>query len=184
MSKNCIDDALDGGGGVDDDPVLWLVFFCPVEPHHEVPGSWLSAPLVIRPGVETRLQRLKIDLKKEDAIEEIYEPVVVPGTAAKERSGVTLARYQSSDLFDVPDMMPVGKALRWFTGLWVALIGQDPVTMDDLVTTPFKRLADSGFSGAGNAFDQVVLNAHIPFPLERHRPSFRAASALLQHTER
>ncbi len=37
-----------------------------------------------------------------------------------------------------------------------------------MVAAPSQLVADRGFAGAGNAFDQVVFDTHVPFPIEKH----------------
>ena len=99
----------------------------------EFPIGWRSGPLVFRSQGKSREHRVQIDLKKENAIEQIDEAVKIPGTAAKERYAVTLIGHQTSNLIDVPDAMLVGEAIQGLTGYWIALISQLIVTMDDMV---------------------------------------------------
>ncbi|CCM76021.1 hypothetical protein BN77_3209 [Rhizobium mesoamericanum STM3625] len=37
---------------------------------------------------------------------------------------------------------------------------EDPVTVDDMVTTPLQFRSDRRFSSAGTAFDQILLDSH------------------------
>jgi hypothetical protein len=51
-----------------------------------------------------------------------------------------------------------------FAGLRIAVIGELPVAVDDVVATPLQFFGHRGLAGAGDAFDQVVSNAHCtPF---------------------
>ena len=47
-----------------------------------------------------------------------------------------------------------------FTSFRVALIGQFVVTVNGMIAAPLQFFADRSFAGAGNAFNQIVPNAH------------------------
>lgn len=87
----------------------------------------------------------------------------VTGAAAEEGDWVGGVGDQGSDLVDRPNPVrvtpgdAVRDAFRWsgqcLACLGVADIGQDPVTMDDVVAAPFQFGSDRRFSRAGTAFD-------------------------------
>jgi hypothetical protein len=47
--------------------------------------------------------------------------------------------------------MLAGAIIQGLAGFWIAKIGQLPITVDAVVTTPLQFIADRGFTGAGNA---------------------------------
>ena len=71
--------------------------------------------------------------------------------------------HQRSDLIYVPNMVLVGKPMHGFARLWIALISQLSVTIDGMATAPPQFVADGRLAGAGNAFDQIVSDAHPMF---------------------
>jgi hypothetical protein len=60
---------------------------------------------------------------------------------------------ECSDFLNVPDpaAMLAGAIIQGLAGFWIAKIGQLPITVDAVVTTPLQFIADRGFTGAGNA---------------------------------
>ena len=94
-----------------------------MQSHNEFPFTRSSAPFVFRSDGKTPVQRVQIDFKNENSIEEIDETVEIPGTATKERGCMILVGHQSANLIDIPDMMLVAGAVQRLTGFWVALIG-------------------------------------------------------------
>ena len=67
---------------------------------------------------------------------------------------------QGSHSSHMPNMVLVRAAIRWFTSIRIALIGQFIVTIDSMVTAPLQFFANRRFAGAGNAFDQIISDAH------------------------
>ena len=51
-------------------------------------------------------------------------------------------------------------AIRRCTSFRIALISQFTVTMNGMVAAPLQFVADCSFAGAGNAFNQIISNAH------------------------
>ena len=60
-----------------------------------------------------------------------------------------------------------GATINGLAGFWIAPIGQFPVAVDGVVAAPLQFVADRGFTGAGNAVDDVVLDTHVPFRMKR-----------------
>ena len=60
----------------------------------------------------------------------------------------------------MPNVVLVSEVIRRFTSFRIALIGQFPIAMNGLVATPLQFIADRCFAGAGEAFDQIISNAH------------------------
>jgi hypothetical protein len=54
----------------------------------------------------------------------------------------------------------VCEAIRRFTSFRIASISQFAVTMNGMVAAPLQFIADLSFARAGNAFNQIVSNAH------------------------
>src|SRR2546421_698488 len=52
------------------------------------------------------------------------------------------------------------RPLQRVTGLGIADIGQLPVTVDDVAAAPPQFFGHRGLAAAGNAFDQIVPDAH------------------------
>jgi hypothetical protein len=77
----------------------------------------------------------------------------------------------------MPDVALVSEAIRRFTRIRIALIGQFPVTMNGLIAAPLQFSADRSLTGAGNAFDQIVPPAHSGAVL--HAPGERSRHAEL-----
>jgi len=60
----------------------------------------------------------------------------------------------------MPNVVFVCEAIRRFTSFRIALISQFAVTMNGMVAAPLQFIADRSFAGAGNAFNQIISNAH------------------------
>lgn len=74
VTNDLVDDARDRGGGVDYNAVFWDVFLRLVPSHDAVSLRWLAAtPLVVRPLVKSPVQRVKVNFKHEDAVEQSYK---------------------------------------------------------------------------------------------------------------
>jgi hypothetical protein len=82
---------------------------------------------------------------------------------------MVLIGHQSADLLNVPHpgTMRSGATMNGLAGFWIAPIGQFPVAVDGVVAAPLQFVADRGFTGAGNAVDDVVLDTHVPFRMKR-----------------
>ena len=57
----------------------------------------------------------------------------------------------------------VERLFQRFPRLWIAPIFQLPITMYDMVTAPLQFFSNRSFAGAGNAFDQIISDAHPVF---------------------
>src|SRR5580658_6986609 len=57
----------------------------------------------------------------------------------------------------------VERLFQRFPRLWIAPIFQLPITMYDMVTAPLQFFSHRSFAGAGNAFDQIISDAHPVF---------------------
>ena len=60
----------------------------------------------------------------------------------------------------MPNVVLVREAIRRFTSFRIALISQFIVTVNSMIAAPLQFFADRSFAGAGNAFNQIVFNAH------------------------
>ena len=60
----------------------------------------------------------------------------------------------------MPNVVLVCEAFHRFTSFGIASISQFAVTMNGMVAAPLQFIADRSFAGAGNAFNQIVSNAH------------------------
>jgi hypothetical protein len=60
----------------------------------------------------------------------------------------------------MPNVVLVPAAIQRFTSFRIALISQFIVTINSMVAVPPQFFADRGFAGAGNAFNQIISNAH------------------------
>ena len=76
LTKDLINDARDGRGGVDDNTVFRNVFFRLMRSHTEFPFFWFSTPVIwisaaslVKPPVHC----VKVDFKDKDAVKYIYE---------------------------------------------------------------------------------------------------------------
>ena len=122
------------------------------------------APLVVRPGVKPSRQCSGIGFQYKDAIEQVDELRVVPGTAAEKRHWLVLVPYKCFHGVHIPDVVSVhGGACdsrNRFTCLGIALVGKLAVAVDGVVTPPPQLIADRRLAGAGAALDEVVLSAH------------------------
>ena len=130
----------------------------------------VSAKLVCRSEGKTPVQCTDVDVQNEHRIEPVNEVAEISRAAAEERPRVTAVREQGFDLLYIPNvvLVPPVDAVRSvragvepFTGLWITQIGQFLVAVHDMVTAPPQLLGHSGFAGAGDAFDQVVFDAHF-----------------------
>ena len=166
MLKNGVDDACKGCRGVDADGVRGQAFVCRMlEARKGFAFACRSAPRVCRSGGKPPVQRLQIDRKHEHAIPQIGEPVGIPGTTAKERCRMGVIGHQRADRRNVPHpgTLRSGAPRNGLAGVWIAPIGQFAVAVDGVVAAPLQFVADRGFTGAGNAVDDVVLDTHVPF---------------------
>ena len=168
--KNSVDDACKGCRGVDADGVRGQAFLCRMlESRKGFAFACRSAPRVCRSGGKTPVQRSQIDRKHENAIPHIAETVGIPGTTAKEGCRMGVIGQQSADRRNVPHpgTLRSGAPRNGRAGFWLAPIGQVPVAVDGVVAAPLQFVADCGFTGAGNAVDDVVLATHVPFRMKR-----------------
>src|SRR3954465_12643727 len=80
-----------------------------------------------------------------------------------------LIGHQRADLRNVPHpgTLRSGAPSNGLAGFWLAPIGQFPVAVDGVVAAPLQLVADRGFTGAGNAVDDVVLGTHVSFPIRQ-----------------
>lgn len=60
----------------------------------------------------------------------------------------------------MPNVVLVCEAFRRFASFGIASISQFAVTMNGMVAAPLQFIADRSFAGAGNAFNQIISNAH------------------------
>ena len=127
----------------------------------EVPFRWLSAgPLGVRSLVEPPIHCVEVDLKDKNAVEYIHKLCEIPRTTAEKRYRFILVGDQGFYFIYVPNVVLVYDAIRRFTGFRIALISQFVVTMNGMVAAPLQFIADRRFAGAGNAFNQIISNAH------------------------
>src|SRR3954466_13122051 len=97
-----------------------------------------SSPLGFRSGGKTPVQRIPIDRKHENGIEQTDEAVGIPRTAAKECCRMGVIGHQSADLRNVPHpgTLLISAFINGFPRFWIAPIGQFPVTVDGVVAAP------------------------------------------------
>jgi hypothetical protein len=145
--QDVVDNAGEGGGGVNDDPVGGVLSRL-MQPLDELALRRPSAKLVRRSLLEPSPQRLKINLKDEDGVEQVDERGEVPGAAAEERRRLVLVGRQGSDLFDAPEMVLVGPSRHLSPGGWITLVGELAVTVDGLVAATLQLIADRRLAGA------------------------------------
>ncbi|QSW22813.1 hypothetical protein J0664_18845 [Rhizobium leguminosarum] len=118
------------------------------------------------------IESREIDVENENPVEHIDKAGEISRAAAKEGDGVVVIGDHGFDFVDIPNVMLVhpsdsvgqalmGKPIQRFTSLGIADIRQFPVTVDDVITAPLQLFRHRGFAGAGNAFDQIVLDAHF-----------------------
>lgn len=70
-TKDLINDAREGRGGVDYNTVFWNVFFRLMRSHNEFPFAWSSAPVIwVQPTslVNPSVQCVEVDFKDKDTI--------------------------------------------------------------------------------------------------------------------
>lgn len=97
-----------------------------------------------------------------------------------------MVREQGLDPVDIPDVVGMPEnyiqgpvlntrsTIQRFTRLRIALIGQLSVAVNDMITAPLKFAGDRRLASAGNAFDQIVSDAH---PIASGRSPRRKAVA-------
>lgn len=71
LTKDLINDAREGRGGVDYDTVFRNVFFRLMRSHNEFPFAWSSAPVIwVQPAslVDPPVQCVEVDFKDKDAV--------------------------------------------------------------------------------------------------------------------
>lgn len=86
---------------------------------------------------------------------------------------MSVVREQGLDPVDIPDVVGMSEnyiqgpvlntrsTIQRFTRLRIALIGQLPVAVNDMITAPLKFAGDRRLASAGNAFDQIIPDAHF-----------------------
>ena len=167
MSEDIVDDTWDGTRRVDID-ADGKIFPGMMVTDHQRPLGRLEARL-IWPPIQSSVQGLNVYIEHENLVEKVQEFVEIARAATEEGGGMGGVGSNSADLVDAPD--PVGvspnnavRAFGWpcecLARLGVADIGQDPITMDDMVAPPLHFGSDTHFPSAGTAFDQIVLDSH------------------------
>jgi hypothetical protein len=73
LTNDLVNDARDRCGGVDHDTVFRNVLLRLMQSHNEFPFRLFSAPLIFRSLVKPPVQCVKVDLKYENAVKQIYE---------------------------------------------------------------------------------------------------------------
>lgn len=131
--------------------------------------SWVACDTLIEPSI----QCLKVgDLKNKDAVKQIGKAGEISRTAAEEGDCVAVISDHGFDFIDIPKQVLVPpQDLVHFTlmdrfgqrraCLWIAPIPQFPIAVEDVVTPPLQLFSHRGFTGAGNAFDQIVSDSHV-----------------------
>src|SRR5215216_5886823 len=121
-------------------------------------------PLISRSLVKPPIQCVKVDLENKDVVKQIDEFREVPRTTAEECYRLILVGDQGFHLVYMPDVVFVyrkaGDALHRFTSLRITLISQLTDTIEGMVAASLQFFAHRSFAGAGNAFNQIVSNAH------------------------
>ena len=103
MVKNGVHDACEGCRGIDEDGVFGKTLFCRMLYSRKgFPFTCRSAPRVLRSGRKTPIQRLHIDRKHKNVIEQTDEAVGIPRTAAQECCRMGVIGHQRADLRNVP----------------------------------------------------------------------------------
>jgi hypothetical protein len=149
-------------GGVDDNAVLRDVVFRLMPSHDEFASRRLSAtPLVVRSLVKPPMQRGKVDFEDKDVVEQIDEFREVPRATAKERGRFIPVGDEGFHFVYVPDVVLVSEAIPRFTGFGIAPVSQLAVAMNGVVAAPLQFIANGSLAGAGKAFDQIILPAHV-----------------------
>ena len=167
MSEDIVDDTWDTTRRVDID-ADGKIFPGMMVAEHQRPFGRLEARL-IWPPIQSSVQGLNVYIEHENLVEKVQEFVEIARAATEEGGRMGGVGSNSADLVDTPD--PVGvspndaiRACGWscecLARLGVADIGQDPVTMDDMVASPLQFGSDRRFPSAGTAFDQIVLDSH------------------------
>jgi len=74
LTKDLVNHARDGRGGVDYNAVFRNVFFRLMQSRNEFPFHRLSAaPLIVRSLVKPPIQCVKVDFKDKNAVKQIYK---------------------------------------------------------------------------------------------------------------
>jgi hypothetical protein len=81
-------------------------------------------------------------------------------TTAEKCYRLILVGDQGSYFIYMPNVVLVCEAFPRFTSFGIASISQFAVTMNGMVAAPLQFIARRSFAGAGNAFNQIVSNAH------------------------
>ena len=128
------------------------------------PVSWVQCHSLIYPPV----QGLKVDLKDKNAVKKIDEFWKVPRATAEK--GYRLSAGDQGFYFLYAPNVVLGpedsrglvrEAIRQLTSFRIAWISQFTVTIDGMVAAPLQFFADRSFAGAGNAFNQIICDAHF-----------------------
>ena len=106
------------------------------------------------------MQSVQIDFEHEHAVKQFEECVEISRAAAKERSRVALVSKEGFELVDIPDVMFVRQTLQRLAGFRIALIRQNPVAVDGMISPALKFAAHRCLAGSRHAFDQIVSDAH------------------------
>lgn len=146
---------------VDHDAVLRDVLFGGMQARYEFAFGSVVAPFALGPRCETLVQGFGIDVGDGDFVEEVNEVREVSRPAAEEGYRMGVVGDERLDLVDIPDVIFVASGCERLAGFWIALIGEFPVAVDCLVAAPLQLVTDGGLAGAGNAFDQIVSDAHF-----------------------
>jgi len=160
LTKDLINDARDGRGGVDYNTVFRSVFFRLIQSRNEFPFSLFSPPLIFWSLVKPPVQCAKIDFKDKDAVKHIYEFCKIPRTTAEKCYRLILVGDYGFYFIYMPNVVLVRDAIRRFASFRIAFISQFIVTVNGMIAAPLQFFADRSFAGAGNAFNQIVSNAH------------------------
>lgn len=160
MSEDLADHVGERSRRVDHHAASWDVFLCSVESDDELTLGWFRSPLILRALVESLMQGFEINVEDEHLVEQIDELRGVARASAEERHGLLMVCDQRPHSSDVPDVMLVDSGIGRFTSLGVALVRKLPVAVDGLVATPVQLEAHRGLPRSGDAFDEIVADAH------------------------
>lgn len=135
--------------------------------------------------IQTFVQRFEIKVENKNFVEHIKEFLKVAGAPTEESHRTRRVSRDRTHLCHGPHPVRVTpfdavRAMRRPCKrpacFWVPNIGQDPITVNDMVTPPLQLGGDGRFSSAGAAFDQIV-----PDGMEPVYNSMRTAEKILHN---
>jgi hypothetical protein len=176
--ENFVDDLGEWRGGVDYDCATRDIFFCCMQSGNEGLLSWFSAEvggIQRHTLIESSVQSVEVaDFKNKNSVKQIDKIGEVSGAAAEKGDCDAVISDHGFNFVDIPKEMlmapcglvqvtTMGRLNQRRSSLWIAVILQFPITVEDVITAPLQLLSHCGLAGARDAFDQVISDAHFRF---------------------